>query len=87
LSTGATQCAPSLQPPYPVITYTHFTGGIADTVYSTKQIGASCVLDATSNPVSPGQHAQGTFSGLLAQAPDAGGGSLDFSNASYDVVM
>jgi hypothetical protein len=86
-STGASQCSPYLQPSYPYITYTHYTSGVADDVYSSKQMGAACVIDATSNPASPGQHAQGTFSGDLMQAPDAGGGSAVLANGSYDIVM
>jgi hypothetical protein len=85
-NTGATQCAPSVQPPWG-ITYTHYTNGVADSVYTSHQTGASCVIDVTSNAAAAGQHETGTFSGLIDQSADAGGGSLNVTSGSFDIMM
>jgi hypothetical protein len=84
-ATGATQCAPSVQPPWG-ITYTHYTGGAADAVYTSHATGGSCVIDVSSSAAASGQHETGTFSGALEPSSDAGSSVL-LTGGSFDVVM
>jgi hypothetical protein len=80
------QAQQACQAVYPAILYTHYTGGTADSVYSTKQTPGGCDITVSSTPASVGQHATGVFSGTVAEAQDAGGGSHSLTNGSYDVI-
>ena len=60
--------------PFPVITYTHFTGGVSDNVYSTKETQGYCNVIVTSTAKLAGDHARGTFNAGVDRALDAGPG-------------
>jgi hypothetical protein len=90
LSSASQQCSPFLQPTDPVITYTHYTAGVADTTFTTKVQGASCVVQASATATAAGEHTTGTFSGVLKQVVDGGtdaGGSHMITSGSYDVIF
>jgi hypothetical protein len=71
----------------PVISYTHFTSGVADAFYSTQQMQGYCNILVISTATGPGQHARGQFSAGVDRAPDVGGTPLHLlTNGSYDVV-
>jgi hypothetical protein len=87
----ATQsCAPYLQPTYPQITYTHFTGGTLDATFSThvqNHSGNTCAISLVGNPaMASGDHARGTFTGTVYGSADAGAPHV-FSAGSYDEVI
>ncbi|HEY5147031.1 MAG TPA: hypothetical protein VII82_09705 [Polyangiaceae bacterium] len=78
---------------YPAATYVHYTGGSADagtadaTFTTTSSTGASCTIDETTTATTQGQHAQGTFSGTLVYAGDAGAASHTMTSGSYDLIV
>jgi ZU5 domain len=77
---------------YPAATYVHYTGGAvdagtADATFTTSSTGASCTIDETTTATTQGQHAQGTFSGTLVYAGDAGAASHTLTSGSYNVVV
>ncbi len=75
----------STSTPYPSIDYTHYTAGVADSVFSTTQTQGYCTLAAFA-PTTHGTYAHGMFSGGLDQAADAGGGDHLISSATYDIL-
>jgi hypothetical protein len=77
---GQQSCSPS----NPVITYTHYTSGGVDSVYSTKTGGGSCSLDILFAPAAPGDRATGSFYGTVARDADAGGGNHVLTYGSYN---
>jgi hypothetical protein len=83
-------CAPYLQPTYPQITYTHFTGGTLDVTFSThvqNHSGDTCAISLVGNPaMASGDHARGTFTGTVYGPPDAGAPHV-FSAGSYDEII
>jgi hypothetical protein len=77
---------------YPAMTYVHYTAGstdagTADATFTTSSTGASCTIDETTTATVQGQHAQGTFSGTLVYAGDAGAASHTMTSGSYDLVV
>jgi hypothetical protein len=76
---GQQSCSPS----NPVITYTHYTSGVADSVYSTKTGAGMCSLDIVQAPAAAGDRAEGSFYGTLVRDVDAGGGSHVLTNGGY----
>ena len=73
LGRAQTTCVPMSNPS---ITYTHYTAGVADSVYSTKTTGGSCTLNVVDVPVMAGDRSDGNFFlSTLVRDADAGGGT------------
>jgi hypothetical protein len=87
VTTGVPQevCQPTGNP---VMTYTHYTNGANDALYSTQITSGTCTIFPTSNPAQPGDHAKGTFSATIerANAPLNSPVSHVFTSGSFDVV-
>jgi hypothetical protein len=85
VTTTSPQQVCSTSTAYPSLSYTHYTAGVADSVYSTTQTQGYCTLAAFA-PTTHGTYAHGTFSGGLDRAVDAGGGVHLISSGSYDIL-
>jgi hypothetical protein len=74
-------------PTYPIITYTHYTSGVVDSVFSTNLgLQQACSFLVNGTATMTGQVSRGTFSGILYEALDAGTTKHTLSAGSYDVV-
>jgi hypothetical protein len=71
---------------YPQITYTHFTGGVVDSVYYSNQNSGHCNILVQASATVSGAHARGSFSGTVNIPPEAGAGSHTLASGSYDVI-
>jgi hypothetical protein len=87
VTTGVPQevCQPNANP---VMTYTHYTGGSADALYSTQITSGTCTILLSSTPVHPGDHAKGSFTATIekANAPLNYPASHAFTGGSFDIV-
>jgi ZU5 domain len=72
---------------YPGVTYTHFTGSVADQVFSAKNQTGSCDLIVTHVAEASGQATTGSLSATVYEGVDAGTASHVFTEVSFNVTM
>jgi hypothetical protein len=87
--TGVPQemCQPNVS--NPTMTYTHYTSGSMDAVYSTKTTQGACLLVLSHNPVTTGDHATGTImSATLGQVSGpTGQATHTIANGTFDLTF
>jgi hypothetical protein len=73
----------------PYITYTHYTNGTADAVYSTKTASGVCDVALSNNPKNIGDYAVGTFTGTVGvvNAPASMPQTHVFGNATFNAKL
>jgi hypothetical protein len=73
---------------YPYITYTHYTSGAVDLMYSSK-ISGQCLIVLSKNPTNAGDPATGTFFGNVGalNVPTGTPASHAITNASFSMTL